>query len=331
MIQVPSVSVIIPCRNEEAFIASCLDSVLDQDYPKDDMEIFVVDGASTDKTRSIVDGYVREWPFIRLLHNAKKITPCALNLGIQAAQGSIIIRMDAHAGYPKNYVSSCVAALEKSGADNVGGVMETVASGKSLVAKAIALSLSGAFGTGGSVFRRGVNRPTETDTVFGGCYRRDVFGRIGFYDERLARSQDMEFNLRLRRAGGKIMMYPDIVSYYYPKSNLKDFFVHNFYDGIWAVYPAKFIKFPFKLRHYAPLVFVGGLIGVGAAGLFFPVARWLFYLALGAYVLTDLFFSIKIAVSQRQPAYLVIMPVVFVARHIAYGFGSLVGLLKVAA
>lgn len=220
------VSIIIPSRNEERFIDKCLDSILEQNYSKKNLEVLVVDGKSEDKTKEIVNKYSKKHSFIKLLDNPKKFTSFGLNIGIKEAKGEIIIRMDAHAGYENDYVSKSVKYLKEYNADNIGGIMKTLPADNSLVAKAISLVLSSCFGAF-SFFRVGSKKPKEVDTVFGGCYKKQVFDRIGLFNESLIRSQDMEFNLRLKKAGGKIILHPEIKSYYYPKTNLRDFLRHK--------------------------------------------------------------------------------------------------------
>jgi len=250
------VSVIIPCRNEEKFIKRCLESIFLQDFPKEKLEVLVIDGMSEDKTREIIKKYQKSYSFIRILDNPKKITPSPLNVGIKNSKGEIVVRMDSHADYRKDYISKCVKYLKRYNADNVGGIIKTIPAENSIFAEAIAFSMSTVFGVGSSYFRTGVDNPRWVDTVFGGCYKKKVFKKIGLFNENLVRSQDMEFNLRLKRAGGKILLAPDIISYYYPKSDFQNFFFHNIGDGIWSVYPLKFVKMPFQLRHYIPLIFV---------------------------------------------------------------------------
>lgn len=208
----PFATVIVACRNEEKYIQACLDSLIAQDYPKDRMEIFVVDGMSEDRSRAIADDYALRYPHVRILQNLRLITPCALNIGIRAAKGDYILVMGAHAVYQSDYVSLCVRNAESSHADNVGGILNTMPASDSPQAKAIALALSHPFGAGNARFRVGLAKPEWVDTVFGGCYRRDVFQRIGLFNERLVRSQDMEFNTRLKNAGGKILLVPDIAT-----------------------------------------------------------------------------------------------------------------------
>ena len=306
------VSVIIPCRNEEKYIEECLDSVINQDYPKEKLEVLVVDGMSEDRTREVIEKYTKQYLFIKLLNNPKKITPVAFNIGVKNSNGDFIIIMGAHSVYERDYISKCVKYSNEYNADNVGGIWKIVPREKTLVAKSIAFASSSIFGAGDAYYRSGYSgKPKWVDTVFGGCYRREVFKKIGLFNENLVRSQDMEFNLRLRKASGKILLAPDIVSYYYPKSNLKDFFFHNIEDGIWVIYPLKFVKMLFKLRHYIPLIFV----------LTLPLSIWL-------YILVSLFFSAQIAFREKDIRYFFVMPAVFATRHIGYGLGSVWGLIK---
>ena len=329
MENLPLVSVIIPCRNEAKFISRCLDSIVTNDYPKEKLEVLIIDGMSDDKTREIIDGYIKQYSYIKLLDNHKKFTPFALNIGVKESKGEIIIRMDAHSTYKKDYISTCIKYLNEYDADNIGGIWKIIPREKTLVAKSIAFASSSIFGAGDAYYRRGYSgEPRWVDTVFGGCYKKEVFDKIGLFNENLLRSQDMEFNLRLKRAGGKILLVPDIVSYYYPKSNLKDFFLHNIKDGIWAIYPLKFVKMPFKLRHYIPLIFVSGLLGTGLLAIFFPTFFWLFLIAVGLYFLANIYFSIQIIGKEKDIRFLFLMPLAFATRHIGYGLGSVWGLIK---
>lgn len=322
------VSIIIPCRNEEKFIAQCLDSVLANDYPKDKMQVFVVDGMSKDKTREILEKYIRKYPFIKLLDNPKYIAATALNIGIRESKGSIIMRMDAHATYDKSYISKCVGYLEKYDADNVGGVISIIPRDKAMMGKGIVKAMSSFLGSGDARYKTGSKNFLETDTVPFGCFKREIFEKIGFFNENLQRSQDMEFNIRLKKAGGKIYLFPDIVSYYYVRSGLKDFFVHNFKDGIWAVYPLKFVRMPFKPRHYIPLAFVSGLIFLFLFGLFLKPFLCLFLGIVALYVLVLLYSAVKVSLKENDATYLFSLPVSLATRHFAYGFGSVFGIIK---
>lgn len=310
MNNLPFVSVVIPARNEEKFILRCLETIVNQDFPKENLEILVADGVSEDRTKEIVFLWSQKYPWIRILDNLQKFTPFGLNIGVKEARGQVIIRMDAHAGYHRDYISKCVKHLKESEAWNVGGIIKTLPAEKTIAAKAIALCLSSSFGAA-SDFRLGSKKAREVDTVFGGCFPREVFDKVGLFNEKLRRSQDLEFNLRIKKAGGKVLLFPDIVVEYYPQSTLRGFFRHNVEDGIWSVLPLKFVKTKFKLRHYIPLIFV----------LTLPLSVW-------PYLPASLLFSLRIALEEKDLRFLFLMPLAFAVRHFGYGLGSIWGLIK---
>ncbi len=320
----PFVSVVIACRNEEKFISKCLDSLLLQDYPKENTEILVADGESEDGTRDVIRTYTDKNPFVKLLENPQKFTPFGLNIGIKEAKGEIIIRIDAHSTCEKDYISKCVRYLEEYKVDNVGGVIETLPGKNTIIAKAIALSLSYPFGVGKAYFRIGSKKPREVDTVFGGCYKKEIFEKIGYFNENLPRGQDMELNLRLKRFGGKILLVPEIRSSYYARSDFKSFWNHSVMDGINLIYPLKFGIVIFSWRHLVPLAFVLSLIAFGLLAFF--SLKFLWFIA--SYLLISLYFSAILAFTKKDFRYLFLIPVAFAILHIGYGLGSVYGLLK---
>ena len=327
--ELPFTSIIIPCRNEERFIGSCLDSIIANDYPKEKLEVLAVDGMSEDGTRAVIESYGGQFPWIRLIENRRKITPVALNIGIKNAKGEIIIWMSAHNRYEKGYISRCVESLNKYGADNVGGIMTTLPRIDNFTGRAIVASLSHRFGVGNSYFRVQTDEPKWVDTVFGGCYRREVFERIGLFNENLVRGQDMEFNLRLKKVGGKTLLVPDIVSYYYARSDIKSFWKHNFTNGVWAILPFLYSPImPVSWRHLVPLIFITGLLGSTLLGFVWTPFLYLFLIIICSYALANLGASFQIALQKRNVKYFVVMPFVFGALHFSYGLGSLWGFLK---
>lgn len=320
----PFVSVVIPCLNEEAYISRFLDSVLAQDYPEDRVEVLVVDGMSGDSTRNILAEYSVKFPRMRMLDNPGRITPKALNIGIRAAKGDYICRMDAHAVYPRNYISACVSVITESGADNVGGPIRTLPKETGLAADSISCVLASPFGVGNSSFRTGSGTPKWVDTVFGGFYRKSVFNKVGYFNEHLSSSQDMEFNKRLAKAGGRILLHPSISSTYYTRASLVSFFRNNFRNGFWAIYPLKFTRhLPVSLRHLIPLFFVLWLIAA-AAMLFF--SNWGIILLLSGglpYCCGAVFFAARASFENRRPAFILTMPPLFASLHVLYGLGSI--------
>jgi succinoglycan biosynthesis protein ExoA len=319
----PFVSVIVPCRNEAEFIERCLDSILASDYSADRMEVIVADGMSTDGTREVL---LRRG--VRVIDNPERITPVALNRAIAAARGEILVRFDGHAVMPPDYIRRCVGLLESSHADNAGGSIRTVSKSGGLFSAPIALALGSRFGVGDSLFRTrsGEKGARPADTVFGGCWRRELFSRLGGFNEKLARGQDMELNLRLRRAGGRIALDPEIVCDYYARADLASFWSHNFTNGVWAVLPFAFSDIvPVRARHLIPLAFVAAL----AASPLFPFPWSIAVLT--AYAALTLAASAQVAIAHRRWSYLALLPVTFANLHLAYGLGSACGCLKLAA
>ena len=260
------VSVIIPCRSEAAWILRCLESIAKNDYPRDRLEILVVDGMSDDGTRAIVEECAVRYAFLRLLDNPQRITPAALNIGIAAARGDIIVRVDAHYEYPPHYISRLVAWLLESGADNVGGVVLMTPANDTAIARAIAVAVCHPFGVGNAYYRIGTKEPRWVDTVPFGCYRREVFDRVGLFDEDMVRNQDIEFNLRLRKAGGSILLIPDVVLHGHARGTLAKMARMYYQYGYFNPLVIQKVGSRISFRQAVPLLFVLSLLvcGVGA-------------------------------------------------------------------
>jgi GT2 family glycosyltransferase len=321
--------VIIPCRDESSFIEGCIRSVQGCRYPPSRFEILVVDGMSTDGSQELIGRLASGQPCVRLLKNSKRTMPAGVNLGIRKAQGEIVMILGAHAVVPEDYISKCVDNLYGHSADNVGGIVKTLPKRNGLVAEMIISSLNHRFGVGNSYFRIDPGRTRWVDTVFGGCYRREVFERIGMFNESLTRNQDIEFNRRLRRAGGKILCNPEIVSYYYARSDWRSFWRHSFDDGMWVVLSALYSQImPFSRRHLVPLIFVLSLLFSLVLGLIEKPFLLVFLAIVAAYLLASLAASADIALRKRDLRFLFVMPAVFGALHFAYGFGSIYGVFR---
>lgn len=321
-------TVICPIYNEEKYISQFLDSILLQDYPKDDLEILLVDGMSKDHTREIVKGYISQYPFIRLIDNPDKIVPYAMNRGIEASKGDVIMRLDAHASYQPDYFSVLVNGLRRLHADNVGTVCKTDVLNKTPKTLAIREVLGNKFGVGNSTFRTGIDYEQEVETVPFGCWRKEVFKKYGMYDVRLVRNQDIELNKRIIRGGGKIYILPDTYCTYLARETWRALSKNNYGNGKWNILTVYYTKMfsSLSLRHFIPLLFLLSLV----VPLFLAFAWWPFALVSVASLLTYTVLlsivSLKLAVSKHLNfCYLL---VTFFVLHISYGWGSLVGILK---
>jgi GT2 family glycosyltransferase len=323
------ISIIIPCRNEEKFIGKCLDSIISQDYPMDKLEVFVVDGMSKDKTVQVIKNYNEKPLSIKILKNPKKITPCAFNLGIKYSKADIIMIMGEHSACERDYISKCIKYLNKYNVDNVGGIWITLLGDDTIMAQSIAITLSHPFGVGNAYFRISSKEPKYVDTVPFGAYRREVFKKIGLFNERLIRNQDLEFNLRLKKAGGKILLVPDIVSYYYARSTLRALAKNNFSNGFWVVYSTKFAKMPFSIRHLIPFFFVLSVCGSLILSFIYRPFIYLFVLVFVAYLISNILFSLGISF-KKGFKYFIPAILSFATLHFSYGFGSIWGLIKLA-
>ena len=317
------ISIIMPVYNEEKYIDECLKSLLKQDYPKEKMEWFFVDGMSKDNTVEILEKYRAEFPeLITILSNPDKTVPYAMNIGIEKAKGEYIIRLDAHAEYEPEYISKCVRCLKETGADNVGGI--AVTKGKGFMGKCIARMLSSRFGVGNSQFRTN-GESGYVDTVAFGAFKRDVFEKWGGYDVRLTRNQDNEMNYRIRKNGGRIYLSNDIQFTYYCRDTVSGICDMALKNGKWNVITYKLCPGSMSIRHFVPMAFVLSIAALLILGLIHPFFLYLLLAELLLYLLLDMLFSFRIA--SGIPGFFLLL-VLFPAFHIMYGIGSLKGLIS---
>jgi glycosyltransferase involved in cell wall biosynthesis len=246
----------MPVRNEVDHIERSLGAVLAQDYPPDKVEILVIDAMSTDGTRETVLRLKAGRSALHLLDNPRKSAPSALNIGIRASMGEVVLRVDGHTIIEPDYIRQCIAVLHRTGASNVGGSMR--AEGLTEFGKAVAVVTSSRFGIGGAKFHY-LKEEAIVDTVYMGAWPRSVFEQIGLFDEEMVRNQDDEFNFRLRAKGGKIVLSPSIRSMYFNRSTPIDLMKQYFQYGFWKIRVLQ--KHPRQMRiyHFAPLGLVFGL------------------------------------------------------------------------
>lgn len=322
------VTIMIPCYNEEKYIAACIDSIINNDYPKSKLELIIVDGMSKDKTQDIIKSYIAKHPFIKLLENPQKIVPYALNKAIHEAKGEYIIRMDAHSEYPNNYISELIKYHKELNADNVGGAWDILPGGNTLIAEAIAIATASPFGVGNALYRIKNNKTTETDTVPFGCYKKETFDKIGVFDTDLKRNQDDEFNARLIQSGGKIFLIPSIRIKYKARPDIPKIAKMFYQYAIYKPLVNKKLKHPATIRQFIPPLFVLYLLLLIAVSLFMNQFI-LFALIPGMIYLTgNIFFSIKESITNNKLKVLPLLPLIFFIVHLSYGAGYLIGLIK---
>lgn len=323
--ELPTVSIVIPMRNEERCIAPCLDAILRQAYPSHLMEIIVVDGNSQDRSRQIVQDYVRRDPRIKLLSNPTDTIPSGLNLGIKAARGEVIARVDARTLLASDYLRTAVELLASSDADNVGGPVRAIT--PTVRGRALALAWGSRFGLGGASARYGESKERWTDTVYLGVYRRRVFEAIGLYDETVLQDEDTELNYRLRSQGGKILMSPRLSSYYFNSPSLQRLAWKNFLFGcskvlVWQKHPRMM-----SWRHFAPPLFVAALL----LGPLLSMIYWLFgalwIISVTTYVIVCLGVT-GLYLLKGEGREAILLPLIFPLLHISWGTGFLWGMVR---
>lgn len=338
-VNLPFVSVVMPIRNEEAFIERSLGAMLIQDYPADRFEILVVDGMSDDGTRDMVARLSDRSPVdVRIIDNPGRIVPPAMNLGIRAAMGDVIVRMDGHTIAASDYVSSCVRALEESGADNVGGCMTCVSD--TFLGQAIGLGTSHPFGIGNAKFHYS-DRPQDVDTVYLGCWRKEAFDAFGMFDEFFLRTQDSEFNYRTRMLGGRIRLDPRIRSQYYNRASLRKLWKQYFQYGFWKTRLMMKLGGRLSFRHFVAPGFVVGMfasLGLVITGFVLSVSgfeRGLGWALIVAglilpfiYAGASLLCAAGIARKKGHWQFLCLLPAVFATLHFSWGLGFMLGLIR---
>jgi len=325
------ITIIIPCFNEEKHIKNCLESVLSfSEHTDQEFEVLVIDGMSTDNSRELVAEYAAMHGRVRLIDNPGRIQSCALNIGIRQSRGDWIMRLDAHTQYPPDYLRLCHETAIQTKADNTGGICITYPGSESYEAKLVQGLTTHRFGVGNSGFRTGA-KAGPRDTVPFGFFRRDVFDRIGYFDERLVRTQDYEFNRRLVAAGGSIHLNPEIHSYYYNIGRIMPFLKKQlFRQGPYNAYMWYLAPYAFTLRHAVTccfaILFWSGL----AIAPINQTYMWLFIAVMALYG----FLGFCAAGQQARRFHLLrhffLLPIGFFLFHLSHGTGVIIGLVRLA-
>jgi glycosyltransferase involved in cell wall biosynthesis len=334
LVEAVSVSVIVPCYNEERFIGKALANLAEQYWPEN-YEIIVVDGMSDDRTREVIEEFLQAHPdlSIRLLDNPERNIPHALNRGIAAAGGEIIARMDAHAAPSSGYIRRCVEVLSEGNAAVVGMPCRVRPGADTVTARAIAIAVSHPFGIGDAKYRLGTDlemseTQEEVDTVAFACFRKSLWSELDGYDEELLTNEDYDFNYRARAGGGRVVLDRLAHCDYFARPTLAKLASQYFRYGAWKARMIHRRPASIKLRHMVAPAFVASLAVLAAAGFRVGFAWQMLGLELATYLTAALFFSFQAARNNRgESSLLLIMPAVFFAIHFSWGTSFLWGLV----
>ena len=323
----PFISLLLPIRNEEVYIPACLNSLRAQDYPANRIEILVADGMSTDNTKQIVTDWMQQDRRVRIYDNPQQIVPTGLNLLIPQAKGDILIRVDGHCVLASDYVSKCVRHLLNDGVDGVGGPMHSI--GQDLISQATAIAMSSKFGVGDSSFRTETGQTKLADTVPFPAYTREIIEKVGLYDEELVRNQDDEYNYRIRKAGGKILLAEDVHSDYFSRGSFAKLWRQYFQYGFWKV--RVFQKHPRQMspRQFVPPLFVLALLSAAVLAFAVPWGWYALVGLLGVYLFACLAAAF-VHVKGQKTVVVLLLPLAYTIIHTSYGLGFLIGLLRFA-
>ncbi|HKR61726.1 MAG TPA: glycosyltransferase family 2 protein [Pyrinomonadaceae bacterium] len=332
----PSASVVIPCFNEQRFISSVLENLARQ-YDRGNYEIIVVDGMSTDRTRQIIEEFATSHPElrIRIVDNPARNIPTALNLGIAAATGEIIVRMDAHSVPTEGYVRRCVEHLNSGSVSVVGMPWRIKPGSDSLTARAIALAVAHPFGIGDAQYRLQVDTARLVDTVPFGAFRKSLWTELGGYNEELLANEDYDFNYRVRKSGGQILLDPAEHCEYYARVTLAELATQYARYGHWKAQMIKLHPRSIKVRHLVAPAFVLSLFGFGILSILsLPASAWMwsghapaaFLLILGTYLLCSIFVAVVLAVKAQNWKLVPFIVASFLCLHVAWGSSFLRGL-----
>lgn len=315
------VSVLIPCRNEAQYIERCIHGVCSFDQPPGGFEVIVIDGMSTDGTRELLSRLKNQFPNLVVMDNPSKIVPSSMNVGILKARGEYIVRADVRCIHPKSYLCDLVELSEKTGADNVGGVL-VPEFGNTYTQNAIALAYQSRIAMGGALRDRG-DFMGETDTVYGGCFKRGRLLEVGMYDESMVRNQDDELSFRLREMGGKIIQDGRIKIQYYPRNSFQHLFKQFMQYGYWKVSVIKKHPQQASVRHFLPAVLVLSFVTLGLLIPFSIYGLYGFLVLSGSYFLAVGLFSLK---SARKLSWWLLPGLIFAIFliHISFGMGFII-------
>lgn len=327
-----TVSVVIPCYNEERFISKALEQLADQ-FDSDRYELIVVDGLSDDRTRTVIEEFRRRRSdlSVSVVDNPARNIPTALNLGIAAARGTIIARMDAHAVPCDGYIRRCVEVLRAGTAGAVGMPCMVRAGADTLVARAIAAAVSHSFGIGDAKYRLGADGPVQeaVDTVAFACFRKSLWMELGGFNETLLANEDYDFNYRIRESGRQVILDRAGHCDYFARTTIKALASQYWRYGGWKAAMLRLQPRSTKLRHLVAPAFVISILALVIAGIFWRPLWWLLLVEVVAYLMCAVGAAWQVAKKSVDGlVMLLMMPFIFATIHFTWGTSFLIRLLK---
>jgi glycosyltransferase involved in cell wall biosynthesis len=322
-----TVSILIPTLNEEKYIFKCISSILNFKVPNGyDIEIIVSDGMSSDSTRQIISSNFPNAP-VTIIDNEEVYQANGINKAVRLSNGKFIMRLDAHAIYPNDYLEKCLELINVTGADNVGGAVITLKGADTFSAKLVQALTTHPFGVGDSTFRT-IEFKGEVDTVPYGFFRKEVFDKVGFLNEKLVRAQDYEFNSRIIKEGGKIFIDTSIKIEYFNQGSLFKFFGKQFFkEAPYNAYMWYLAPYTFSIRHAITAVFVLGLLFGSILSLFHFTFLYLYIGVISLYLTLALFSGFQQAIRYKDFILVFFLPLCFFGFHFIHGLGVLKGCL----
>jgi succinoglycan biosynthesis protein ExoA len=325
----PSVSIIVPCFNEQKTIANLLQAIHAQTFPRADLEVVIADGMSTDGTRAEIAAFAAAHPdlSIRVVDNPRRIIPAGLNCALRASYGEIVVRLDGHSMPKPGYVARCVADLQAGLGKNVGGVWEIEPGARNWVARAIAAAAAHPLGVGDALYRH-AEHASAVDTVPFGAFRRELLEQVGYFDESLLSNEDYEFNARIRKAGGVVWLDPAIRSQYVARASLPELARQYQRYGFWKWRMLRRYPKTLRWRQALPPLFVLSLLGLGIAALFIPFARLLLLVEVALYAAALGAAGLLAALKRRRASLVLGLPLAISVMHISWGAGFIWSMIK---
>lgn len=320
----PTVSIIIPCYNEQATIRKLLEALRLQTYPLDKMEVVISDGLSTDETLDVIGSFQKQHTdlSVRVVENKARSIPSGVNQAIRESRGEIIVRLDAHSMPIPEYVERCVAAHQSGKGNNVGGVWEIRPGAESWIAESISFAAAHPLGVGDAMYRLNA-KAGAVDTVPFGSFRRELIQRIGAFDETLLANEDYEFNTRVRESGGVVWLDPSIRSVYFSRDTIGRLAAQYWRYGFWKFRMLKRYPRTLRWRQALPPAFVFALIALIVLSLWFATARLLFVLQFSIYSLILGLAGLRLAIKTRKGFHLWGLPLAIATMHMTWGAGFL--------